>query len=155
MGVQIADLTGPIIEAYDPTMPQATAGRLRALWLQFESKSTGGIKAEQRAQQETVGTPVPALKSVGKELAKVACKHVDEYIPLMRTLWDEYGREGRVVASIPLGKMELAAPEAILPLLKVLCRTCITWEDADRMAMDALEPIVRKDPARWLGAVES
>ena len=27
-----------------------------------------------------------------------------------------------------------------------LARTCVTWEDANRLAMDALEPIVRKDP---------
>jgi hypothetical protein len=152
--VEMADLTGPIIAAYDPAAPLNTAERLRALWLQFEHKSMGGIKAEQRAQQETAGIPIPALKSIGKELAVAARKHVDEYIPLMRTLWHEFGREGRVVALIPLGRMELAAPRTIMPLLAQMCRTCITWEDADRLAMDALEPIVRKDPERWLGAIE-
>jgi hypothetical protein len=152
--VEIVDLTTPIIATYDPTAPRAAAERLRALWLRFEPKSMDGIKAELRAQQETLGIPIPALKSIGRELAKVARKHVDEYIPLARILWDEFGREGRVVALIALGKMELAAPGTVIPLLNELCRTCITWEDADRLAMDALEPIVRKDPARWLGAVE-
>jgi 3-methyladenine DNA glycosylase AlkD len=35
-----------------------------------------------------------------------------------------------------------------------LCRTCITWEDADQLSMRALEPIVRKDPEGWLPALE-
>ena len=151
---EIADLMEPLIAAYDPDKPRATADRLRVLWLEFEPKSMAGIKAEQRAQQETVGIPIPNLKSIGKELAKAARKRASDFIPLTRLLWDEYGREGRVVALIPLGKMELADPETIIPLLKTLCRTCITWEDADRLAMDALEPIVRRDPARWLGAIE-
>jgi len=50
--------------------------------------------------------------------------------------------------------MELADPEAIIPLLMELCRTCVTWEDADQMAMRALEPIVRQEPEQWLGAIE-
>jgi len=97
---------------------------------------------------------VPVLKSIAREVARVAAKRVDDFIPLVRLLWDEYGREGRVVATIPLGKMELAEPETIVPLLMDLCRTCVTWEDADRMAMDAFEPIVRQQPEQWLGAVE-
>jgi hypothetical protein len=34
-----------------------------------------------------------------------------------------------------------------------LCRTCVTWEDADQLAMNALEPIVRKEPDTWLDAM--
>jgi len=143
-----------LVAAYDPAGPRSTADGLRDLWLQFEPGSMAGIKAGQREQQETVGIPVPALKSIAREVAGVAAKRVDDFIPLARLLWDEYGREGRVVAAIPLGMMELADPEAILPLLMELCRTCVTWEDADRMAMDALEPIVRHEPERWLGAIE-
>ena len=143
-----------LVAAYDPAGPRPTADGLRDLWLQFEPGSMAGIKAGQREQQETVGIPVPVLKSIAREVARVAAKRVDDFIPLVRLLWDEYGREGRVVASIPLGKMELADPETILPLLMELCRTCVTWEDADRMAMDALEPIVRHEPERWLGAIE-
>jgi 3-methyladenine DNA glycosylase AlkD len=139
---------------YDPVRPYITADRLRALWLRYQPKSVAGIKAEQRAKQETVGTPVAALRSIGRELAKAARKREGEFLPLARTLWDDYGREGRVVALIVLGKIELADPESTVPMLHALCRTCVTWEDADRLAMDALEPIVRKAPERWLRAIE-
>ena len=149
-----AEQVRSILAGYDPGAPEATADRLRELWLRFEPKSMAGIKAEQREQQETVGIPVPVLKAIGKEIGKSARKQVDEYVPLARLLWDEYGREGRVVAVIPLGTMELTDPETVIPLLMELCRSCVTWEDADRLAMDALEPIVRKSPERWLGAME-
>ena len=143
-----------LLAAYDPANPAVTADGMRALWLQFEPRSVAGIKAEQREQQETVGTPIPVLKSIGKRMAKVARKRVADFLPLARLLWDAYGREGRVVAVILFGAMELADPDAILPLLMELCRTCVTWEDCDRLAMDALEPIVRKYPEEWLGAIE-
>jgi 3-methyladenine DNA glycosylase AlkD len=151
---KIVDQVSPILAAYDPAAPHVTAGALRDVWLQFEPKSVGGIKAEQRAQQETVGTPVPVLKSIGKSMGRVARKRTGDFIPLARLLWEQYGREGRVVAVIPLGQMSLADPETILPVLMALCRTCVTWEDADHLAMEALETIVRRDPAQWLGAIE-
>ncbi len=154
MTAEIVGQVGSILAVYDHAAQRATADGLRGLWLQFEPKSMGGIKAEQREQQETVGIPVPVLKAIGKELGKVARKRVEDFVPLTRLLWDEYGREGRVVAVIPLGKMELVEPDTIIPLLVTLCRTCITWEDADRLAMDALEPIVRKDPEQWLGVIK-
>ena len=143
-----------ILLNYDVTVPEATADNLRDLWLQFEPKSMAGIKAELRKQQETVGIPVPVLKSIGKGIGKNARRRVDDFLPLVQLLWNEYGREGRVVAVIPLGAMELVDPERIVPLLRDMCRTCLTWEDADRFAMDALEPIVRKKPEDWLHAVE-
>jgi 3-methyladenine DNA glycosylase AlkD len=152
-----ADVKEPvrsILEGYDPRSPGPTADRLRALWLQFEPKSMEGIKAEQRAQQETVGIPVPVLKAIGKEVAKPARKQVNAYLPLTHLLWTDYGREGRVVAVHALGPMELAEPESVMPILRALCRTCLTWEDADQLAMNALEPIVRKEPERWLGALQ-
>ncbi len=145
----------PILASYDPTSPDVTADALRDLWMQFEPKSIEGIKAELRQQQETVGIPVPVLKTIGKDLSKAARKRVDDFIPLIRLLWDKYGREGRVVGLIPLGTMELVDPEKIVPLLKEMCRTCVTWEDADRLAMDALEPIVRKKPEEWLSTMGS
>jgi 3-methyladenine DNA glycosylase AlkD len=143
-----------ILLNYDPTAPEITADLLRALWLQFEPKSMAGIKAELREQQETIGIPVPVLKSIGKAIGKVARGRVDDFQPLAQLLWNDYGREGRVVAVIPLGSMELANPERIVPWLREICRTCLTWEDADRLAMDALEPIVRKHPERWLREIE-
>lgn len=151
----IAHRVVSILSAYDPARPAGTADRLRELWLEFEpNQSMGAIKAEQRAMQETVGVPVPMLKAIGDEIGKAARKRVAEYLPLTRLLWDAYGREGRVVALFPLGKMALAQPGTIIPLLMILCRTCVTWEDADRLAMDSLEPVVRKQPDRWLAALE-
>jgi 3-methyladenine DNA glycosylase AlkD len=152
--MNVQDRVAQIAAQYDAADPRPAAAALRALWLTFEPKSVGGIKAEQRAQQETVGIPVPELKAIGKALGKTARKRVERYLPLMELLWDEYGREGRVVAVIPLGQMERAAPERIVPLLQELCRSCVTWEDADRLAMDALEPIVRAAPETWLERIE-
>ncbi len=143
-----------ILMAYDPTALHPAADALRELWLQFEPKSIEAIKAEQREQQETVGIPVPVLKSIGKAVGKVARKRVEDFFALARLLWDEYGREGRVVAVHFLGPMELADPETIVPLLIDMCRTCLTWEDADQFAMYALEPIIRREPETWLPAVE-
>jgi len=53
-----------------------------------------------------------------------------------------------------LGTMELEKPGIVLPVLQRLCRSCIAWEHADTLAMDALEPIVRKDPETWLEVIE-
>jgi len=151
---QVAIEVAQILAHYKPAAPKVTADRLRALWLGFEPKSMGGIKAEQRELQETAGTPVAVLRSIGGEIGKDARKQVKDYLPLTRLLWNEYGREGRVVAAVTLGKMELTDPETIIPELMALCRSCYTWEDADQLAMRALEPIVRKEPAIWLPAVE-
>lgn len=143
-----------ILLHYDPAFAKATADHLRALWIQLEPKSMDAIKVDLRDQQETLGIPVPVLRSIGKEISRAARKAPDDFVPLVQLLWKDYGREGRGVAVVPLGAMALANPTKIVPLLKKLCRTCITWEDADRLAMDALEPIVRKNPEEWLGAVE-
>ncbi len=153
--VDIADRVESMLADYAPTDPHVTADGLRDLWLQFEpeSKSMAGIKAEQREAQETVGIPVEILRDIGQAVGRVARRRVDDFIPLARLLWEAYGREGRVVAVYPLGQMELVDPERILPLLMELCRGCVTWEDADQMAMRAVEPIVRRDPDRWLPAM--
>jgi hypothetical protein len=151
---EIKEQVAFVLSSYDPKAPEGTAVGLRELWLQFEPKSVAGIKAEQRAQQETIGTPVPVLKTIGQQVARGARKQEAAYLPLACLLWNEYGREGRVVAAIVLGKIELADPETVVPLLQELCRTCLTWEDADRLAMDALEPIVRKEPSAWLPLLE-
>ncbi len=153
MKTEIKTKVTVILADYTPSEPEETAAKLREFWLQFEPRSMGGVKAELRQKQETAGTPVPVLRAIGAEIAKPARKRVDDFIPLTRLLWDAYGREGRVVTVNPLGAMELADPETILPLLLELCRTCISWEDADHMAMRAVEPIVRKDPAQWLDAM--
>jgi 3-methyladenine DNA glycosylase AlkD len=154
MTTEIADQVRSLLAAYDPAKPQSTADSLRELWLRFEPKSIEGIRADQREQQETVGIPVPVLKKIGKGIGKIARRRVGDFIPLARLLWNGYGREARVVAVHFLGPMELADPERVLPLLLELCRTCITWEDADQLAMNGLEPIVRRSPEQWLGALQ-
>jgi len=154
MDIDIKKHVGELLADYDPLSPERTADHLRSLWLQFEPKSVQGIKAEQRQQQETIGIPIPVLKDISKNIARVARKRVADFIPLARLLWEQYGREGRVVALPVLGAMELTDPETIIPLLKRLCQDCYTWEDCDRLAMDALEPIVRKDPEKWLALIE-
>lgn len=154
MTKEIPQKVRSFLDEYDSSAPQATADALRTYWLSFAPKSMHGIKADQRQAQETVGIPVPVLRDIGKEIAKEAKKRVADFIPLTRLLWEEYGREGRVVTVYPLGAMELVEPETILPILLELCRTCITWEDSDQLSMRALEPIVRKDPAKWLPALE-
>jgi 3-methyladenine DNA glycosylase AlkD len=152
--MDIKERVASILAGYDPAAPQATADALRELWLQFDSKSVAGIRADLREKQETVGTSVQALDAIGKEVGKVARKQVKDFVPLMRLLWEDYGREGKGLIVRPLGEMELAAPETIVPLVMELCRTCVTWEDADRLAMYALEPIVREHPEVWLDALE-
>ena len=112
-----------ILSDYDHAAPAVTADALREFWLTFAPKSIAGIKAEQRDMQETVGIPVPVLQKMGQEIAKAAKKRVDDFIPLARLLWDEFGREGRVVTVYPLGAMELTDPERLLPILMELCRT--------------------------------
>lgn len=144
----------PIIDSYDPTEPKIATEDLQLVWLGFEAKSIEGIKAEERAKQKTVGIPLAVLTTIGNEIGKTARKRVADFIPLIQLLWDEYGREGRVVAVFPLGKMELAEPRTILSLAQKLCRSCYTWEDADQLAMRAVEPIVRKEPAIWLSEIE-
>jgi 3-methyladenine DNA glycosylase AlkD len=141
--------------------PSSLAWFLSQRWFQADGEhedncaTIEAIKAALREQQETIGIPVPVLRSIAEEISRAARDQVDEYLPLIQLLWNEYGREGRVVALIPMGAMELACPEKVVPLLKEMCRSCLTWEDVDRLAMDALEPMVRKRPAEWLGATES
>ncbi len=154
MTIELASQVNQILTIYTPANPRPTADNLRDLWRQGEIKSIAGIKAKLRAQQETMGVAVPVLKEIGQEIGKFGRKRVDGFIPLARLLWDEYGREGRLVAVHILGPLELAAPEKIVPMVLELCRTCLTWEDADQLAMNALEPIVRRKPAQWLSALE-
>lgn len=166
---EIAQQVGDLLESHDPAEPGPAADRLRHLWLQFEPKSMDVIKTEQRTQQETAGIAAPVLKSIGLEIGRPALssaegpalrnsegsapKRVADYLPLTYLLWDRYGRKGCVVAVHPLGMMELAEPDTVIPVLMESCRTCLTWEDADQLAVNALEPIVRKDPYEWLMVV--
>ena len=147
---EAASTAGQIIGKYSPADLDPTAAALRDVWLQATPTGIDLVKAEQFLGLKTAGTPVPVLKAMGKEIGKVARKRVADFIPLARHLWDDYGREGRILASSFLGPMELAAPEEVMPVIYQLAQTCIAWEDCDQLAMTALEPIVRKDPEGYL-----
>ncbi len=140
-----------ILDNYTPAAPDPTAAALRECWLTIApNHGIQLIKAEQRQQLEAAGTPIPVLQAIGKEIARAAGKDVPRYLPLARCLWEAYGREGRVIALILFGSMVLVEPDYLVPMLRDLCRSCISWEDADRLAMDAVEPIVRKHPGHWI-----
>jgi len=156
MNNDIAEKVTSIIKGYTSSKPEGTAKALRKYWLEFTpNKGIELIKAKQREQFEAIGIPIPTLKAIGNEIAKTARQDVNGFIPLAQLLWDEYGREGRVVALIIFGAMELIEPQRLVPLLKDLCKQCVSWEDADRLAMDAVEPIVRKYPDTWLSEMEA
>lgn len=145
-----------IVAAYQPQSSDETADALRELWSRVPPTEGGAflVKAEIREEFEALGVPVAALREVGKEIGSVARKRVDDFLPLARLLWDGYGREGRLVASTFLGSMELMAPEVVIPVIRELAQTCVTWEDCDQLAMSALEPIVRKDPEDYLATLD-
>jgi len=151
MDINVTEKVATIIKGYASSKPEATAKALRKHWLEFEpNQGINLVKVEQREQYEAIGIPIPILKAIGNEIAKTAGKDVTGFLPLAQLLWAEYGREGRVVAHIMFGAMALIEPQRLVPLLKELCRQCVSWEDADRLAMDAVEPIVRKYPDQWL-----
>jgi 3-methyladenine DNA glycosylase AlkD len=148
-----------LVAEYDPGDVATIADGLREIWmasappapeLQAEEKRLirdWGIKDP---HFEAVGTPVPVLRAIGAEVGKRARKRVGDYVPLARLLWEAYGREGRLVAAVALGPMELADPQQVVPIIHDLARTCEFWEDCDQLAMKALEPILRRDPEAWL-----
>jgi 3-methyladenine DNA glycosylase AlkD len=144
-----------IIVGYDPGEPAAAAAALEDLWLQAPAKEVGGLTSVDREALKAVGVAVSVLTEIGKTLGRAARKQVDDFLPLARRLWNDHGREGRIVAVHALGPMELAAPEKVLPVVVELCRTCLAWEDCDQLAMRALEPIVRQKPEEWLPAMEA
>lgn len=154
MTTDIPDRMDSILASYDAAVPADTAIAIEDLWMDFEPQDLGSIRAELRERHKMAGTPIPVLRAIAKPLKKAASRSVDAYVPLTRLLWHEYGREGRNVALIALGGMELKAPDTVVTLLFELAPACVTWEDADRMAMDALEPIVRKRPDEWLPAMQ-
>lgn len=151
MTAEIQASVNTVLKAYRSDSPDSTAMALREYWLTFApNQGIKLIKTELLQQIEAAGTPIPVLKEIGEEIARAARKDVNGYLPLARLLWDTYGREGRVIALIIFGSMTMVEPETLVPMLKEVCRNCITWEDADRLAMDAVEPIVRKYPERWM-----
>jgi hypothetical protein len=157
---EAAIATRDLLAGYDPANPAATADALREVWLGAAPPPPPELEPGQKAMVrdwgipdpnfEAVGTPVPVLTAMGKEIGRVARKRVGDLLPLARLLWDGYGREGRIVAVIALGPMELADPERVVPVIYDLAQSCVFWEDCDQLAMKALEPVLRKDPESWL-----
>jgi 3-methyladenine DNA glycosylase AlkD len=150
---QAAAGTRDLLGRYDPGEPTATADALQQLWLRGAPVAGQALARDwgiDDPDYEAVGTPVPVLTAMGKEIGKRARKRVGAFLSLVRLLWDEYGREGRIVAAIGLGPMELADPGAVVPAIYGMAQTCVFWEDCDQLAMKALEPILRKDPDTWL-----
>lgn len=148
--------TRRILYEYGPASADQMAGHLERLWSRIPSTESGMalVKAEVREGYKALGVPVPALTDIGQQIGKVARKQVDEFLPLARLLWEQGGREGRLVACTFLGDMELAAPEKLLPAILELAPSCLTWEECDQLAMRALEPIVRKRPDEYLGRMQ-
>ena len=152
---EAAGATRELLGGYEPQEAAITADALREVWLRAAPPSDAGQKSMRDwgiddPDYEAVGVPVPVLTAMGKEMGKVARKQVGRFLPLARLLWIEYGREGRIVAAVSLGPMELAEPERVVPAIYELAQTCAFWEDCDQLAMKALEPILRTDPANWL-----
>lgn len=144
-----------LVAEYDRIEPSVVANALREVWLRSAPTADSGQKSMRdwgidAPDYEAVGAPVPVLTAMGKEVGKAASKRLDAFMPLARLLWDGYGREGRIVAVVALGPMELADPERMVPEIRSLAQTCLFWEDCDQLAMKALEPILRREPANWL-----
>lgn len=129
------------------------AESLHQLWLKGPRKSLTGVKSEHRKGYEFVGTEVATLKMIGNEIGRVGSKDIPRYIELPRILWKQYGREGRIVAAMILGKMSLRTPEYILPLCKELVASASSWEDCDQMTC-GYEPIIRKMPFIYLNEIK-
>jgi len=149
-----------LVADYAPSDPASTAAGLRVLWLRAVPNQPPELEPDQEElvrrlgtddpHYEVAGVPVPVLTAMGQEIGKAAHKRVSGFLPLVRLLWDEYGREGRIVAVIALGPMELAKPEMVVPEIHEMTQTCVSWEDCDQLSMKALEPILRRDPDNWL-----
>jgi hypothetical protein len=150
---QAAQMTAERLGSYQPGAAGTVADLLQDLWVRAApppEAQAGRDWGIGELDFPAVGTPIPVLRAMGKEIGKRARQDVEAFLPLIRLLWAEYGREGRVVAAVALGPMELAAPERVVPIIQDLARTCVFWEDCDQLAMKALEPILRRDPAGWL-----
>ena len=145
--------TQGLLEHYDPTDPGATATALEHLWLLGPAREVVSLSAADRKALQAKGVAVGVLTDIGTTVGRVARKRVDAFLPLAELLWEQYGREGRIVAVHAMGPMELAAPDKVLPVVVELARGCVAWEDCDQLAMRALEPIVRKKPEQWLSAM--
>ena len=148
---QIIDETRRIIENYSVTECNHTADALEALWLTGDTtKSYQLVKKEQREKLDFKGIKLDVLKLIGREAGKNA-ENADDFIPLAELLWNEYGREGRIVSVMILGQIVVLSPEKVVQLCRKLVKTSVSWEDCDNM-VEGVEPLIRKEPEylEWL-----
>ncbi|MBU0491003.1 MAG: DNA alkylation repair protein [Chloroflexi bacterium] len=149
MTTDLKQATREALVDYAPARARETAAALERVWL-AETEPLTEVPAQVKTPLAFAGTSISVLDIIGQEVGRAARRHVDAYLPLAHVLWDEHGREGCVVAATMLGPMELADPDRLLPILREFAATCAGWEDADQLAMRAVEPIARKDPAAYL-----
>jgi 3-methyladenine DNA glycosylase AlkD len=131
---------------------RAAADGLKSLWLKGESKTTNLVKKEARDKLEYRGIAVETLHAIGKEAGKKGKADFERYSALAVLLWDEYGREGRIVAAHILGSMNEAHPEGTIAVCRKLAPSCVSWEECDNLTY-GIEPIVRKNPKKYLGVL--
>jgi 3-methyladenine DNA glycosylase AlkD len=131
------------------------AEELCELWKQGETKSTNLVKKEQRDLLENLGIAVSALKTIGQVAGKYGkTSDLEKYAQLSELLWNNYGREGRIVACHILNSLNEKAPDKILLICKNLVAECTSWEECDNMTY-GVEPIFRKFPEERLNELNS
>jgi 3-methyladenine DNA glycosylase AlkD len=150
---EAAAIAADHLQAYGPGVRDAVANALQDTWVRAappEKEQAARKWGIEDIDYPAVGAPVPVLRAIGQEIGKRARNRVDDYLPLVRLLWESHGREGRVVAAVALGPMELAEPQRVVPVIYDLAQSCVFWEDCDQLAMKALEPVLRREPETWL-----
>ncbi|HSJ57682.1 MAG TPA: DNA alkylation repair protein [Anaerolineae bacterium] len=148
--------TAERLVAYEPDAAGTVANGLQGIWVRaapVRRPEPGEDYGPGEAGLDATGVPVPVLRAVGKEIGRHARRRVADFVPLIERLWAHYGREGRIVAAVALGSMELAEPDLIVPVIYELAQRCAYWEDCDQLAMKALEPVLRKDPDAWIDRI--
>ncbi|MBN2535870.1 MAG: DNA alkylation repair protein [Spirochaetales bacterium] len=122
------------------------AGEIEKLWLQSDDlRSTRLVKEELKEKLHTSGVSLDVLKNMGKTTGKYAKGKENTFLPLAARLWENHGREGRIITAYLLGEIVLALPEPVFALSRTLALSTISWEDADNMIM-SIEPAIRKAP---------
>jgi hypothetical protein len=123
---QIIDETRRIIQNYSVTECSHTADALEALWLTGDTtQSYQLVRKEQREKLDFKGIKLDILKLIGREAGKKA-ENADDFIPLAELLWNEYGREGRIISVMILGQIVVLSPEKVVQLCRKLVKTSVS-----------------------------
>jgi 3-methyladenine DNA glycosylase AlkD len=83
-----------------------------------------------------------ALRFIGKEIIKVIKNNAYEQLQLVKILWDNYGKEGRLIAVYILSQINIEKPDETLPFIKELTKKCSLSEECDNIAIKTMEPVV-------------